>query len=445
MEVYKKLFLIALPIALQQFLATSVNFIDTIMIGKLGEIALASVGLSNQFFFFYNIVLFGLVSGGAIFFSQFWGKYDLDGIAKSTVLTVLFALVISIPFFILSLFFPQLVMRFFSPDPLVIDAGIKYLRILSLSFPIFALSMVFSFVLRSVHKAHIPMYVTVVELLSNVFLNYMLIFGKFGFPKLGIVGAAIGTVLSRIIGLIFLLILMKVKELPGRFNTKHIKMINLTFVKRFLHYTLPVIAQEFAWSLGFTMYSVIYAHMSTKVIAARNILGTIEGFAWAFTFSLGNAASVIIGNNIGAKKFDETFKLSKRIILLTEIIAVVTGTLTYYGTKLAINLFNVSDDVKRMVIVAMAISMGFFPLKVLNGLNVVGFFRAGGDTKFSFAVEASTLWFLGVPLAAFGGLVLKLSFPEVLLLTMVDEAVKGIILLIRYKSRKWIKNVIEGL
>lgn len=445
MEVYRKLFLIALPIALQQFLATSVNFIDTIMIGKLGEIALASVGLSNQFFFFYNIVLFGLVSGGAIFFAQFWGRYDLDGISKSTALTALFGLIISIPFFVLSLFFPDIVMRFFSPDPLVIEAGIKYLRILSFSFPIFSLSMVFSFVLRSVHKAHIPMYVTTIELSSNIFFNYVLIFGKFGFPKLGIVGAAIATVISRIIGLIFLLIIMKAKDLPGRFTIKHIKMINSTFIKRFLRYTLPTIANEFAWSLGFTMYSVIYAHMSTKVIAARNILGTIEGFAWAFTFSLANAASVIIGNYLGAKKFDEAFILSKKIIMLTEIIAVISAFVTFFGTTFAINLFNVSDEVKKLVIVTMAISMGFFPLKVFNGLNIVGFLRAGGDTRFSFAVEASTLWFLGVPLAAIGGLILQLGFPLVFLLTMTDEIVKSIILLYRFKSKKWIKNVVEGL
>ncbi|MDK2885904.1 MAG: hypothetical protein PWP54_462 [Thermosipho sp. (in: thermotogales)] len=445
MEIYKTLFSIALPIALQQFLATSVNFIDTLMIGRLGEIAIASVGLSNQFFFFYNIVLFGLVSGGAIFFAQFWGKYDLNGISKSTALTVLFGLIISLPFFVLTLFFPALVMRFFSPDPNVITEGVKYLKIISFSFPIFSISMVFSFVLRSVHKAHIPMYVTIIELSSNVFLNYILIFGKLGFPRLGITGAAIATVISRIIGLVFLLLIMKIKDLPGRFNLKHIKMLNSTFVKRFLHYTLPTIANEFAWSLGFTMYSVIYAHMSTKVIAARNIMGTIEGFAWAFTFSLANAASVIIGNYLGAKKFDEAFHISKKIIILTEIVAIISAIATYIGTIFSINLFNVSEEVKNLVIISMAISLGFVPLKVYNGLNIVGFLRAGGDTRFSFLVEASTLWLLGVPLAAFGGLILKLSFPLVLLLTMTDEIAKSIILTLRFKSKKWIKNVVEGL
>ncbi|ANQ53674.1 multidrug transporter MATE [Thermosipho sp. 1063] len=445
MHIYRKLFKIAIPIALQQFLFSSVNFLDTLMIGKLGENSIAAVGLANQFFFFYNLVIFGLVSGGAIFFAQFWGKGDLEGLSKSTALTTISSLFISIPFFLLTLFSPKFVMTFFSPDPLVIDLGIKYLKILSISFPIFAVSMVFSFMLRSIHKAHIPMYTTIVELSTNVLFNYILIFGNFGFPRLGVIGASIATVISRLVGLIVLIAIIKIKNLPGMFSITHIKLLNKGFIKKFFHYTLPTVANEFAWSLGFTMYSVIYAHMSTKVIAARNIVGTIEGFAWAFSFSLANAASVIVGNYLGAKKYNDAYKISKKIITLTEIVAIISALVTYILTIYAVNLFNVSQEVKRLVIIAMAISMGFVPVKIFNGLNVVGFLRAGGDTRFSFAVEASTLWFLGVPLAAFGGLVLKLSFPIVLLLTMTDELAKFLILLLRYKSKRWIRNVVENI
>ncbi|ABR30691.1 multidrug transporter MATE [Thermosipho melanesiensis] len=445
MGIYRDLFKIAIPVALQQFLFSSVSFLDTLMIGRLGEDAIAAIGLANQFFFFYNIVLFGLVSGGAIFFSQFWGKGDFEGLSKSTALTTLSSLFVSIPFFVLSLFFPGYVMRFFSPDPIVIELGVKYIKILSISFPIFAISMVFSFMLRSIHKAHIPMYTTIIELTTNVFLNYVLIFGNFGFPKLGVIGAAIATVFSRIIGLFVLIVTVKLQKLPGMFSLHHIGALNKNFINRFFHYTLPTLANEFAWSLGFTMYSVIYAHMSTKVIAARNIIGTIEGFAWAFSFSLANAASVIIGNYLGAKRFGEAYKISRKIIKLTEIVATISAAATYILTVFSVDLFNISQDVKSLVIVAMAISMGFVPIKIFNGLNIVGFLRAGGDTRFSFAVEATTLWVLGVPLAAIGGLILKLSFPLVLLLTMVDEITKFFILLSRYKSRKWVRNVVENI
>ncbi|MBB6062914.1 putative MATE family efflux protein [Thermosipho japonicus] len=445
MGIYKKIFAIALPIALQQFLSTGVNFVDTLMIGKLGEVAIASVGLSNQFFFLYNLILFGLISGGSIFFSQFWGKKDIDGIAKSSAVTSTTALLFSAVFFTLSFFFPQIVMRFFSPDPLVIKEGIIYLKIISFSFPIFALSMVFSFVLRSVEKAHIPMYVTIVELSTNVFLNYSLIFGKFGFPKLGILGAAIATLIARIVGLASLILIIKIKNLPGFFTLKHVEMIDKKFLKNFFHYTLPTIANEFAWSFGMTMYSVIYAHMSTQTIAARNIMGTIEGFAYSFTFSIASAASVIVGNYLGASRFKEAFDVSKKVIKLSQIVAIISGTLTVILSYYIVNFFDVSDEVKILVRVTITISMAFIPIKVFNGLNIVGFLRAGGDTRYSFMVEAGTLWLLGVPLAAFSGLILKFSFPIVYLFTMSDEITKAIILYSRYHSKKWVKNVVEKL
>ncbi|MBT1247331.1 MULTISPECIES: MATE family efflux transporter [unclassified Thermosipho (in: thermotogales)] len=354
MGVYRKIFKIALPIALQQFLFTSVNFVDTVMIGRLGEIPIAAVGLSNQFFFLYNLVLFGLVSGGAIFFAQFWGKRDEDGLARSSAITVISALAFSFIFFVLSFFTPQFVMRFYSPDPEVIAVGITYLKIVSFSYPIFAVSMVFSFALRSVEKAIVPMYTTIVELLSNVFFNYVLIFGKLGFPKLGVEGAAWGTLIARVIGLTSLLIIIEVKRLPGRFNLYH-----------------------------------------------------VQGFAYSFTFSVASAASVIVGNILGASEYEKAYEVSKKILKLAELVAVISGIITILVTFYAVNLFDVSNEIKNLVKVTMIISMGFIPIKVFNGVNIVGFLRAGGDTRFSFAIEASTLWLLGVPIAVLSGPVLK--------------------------------------
>ncbi|QTA38524.1 MATE family efflux transporter [Thermosipho ferrireducens] len=445
MGIYRKIFKIALPIAFQQFLFTSVNFVDTVMIGKLGEIPIAAVGLSNQFFFLYNLVLFGLVSGGAIFFAQFWGKKDEDGLARASALTVISALGFSFVFFGLSFFAPQFVMRFYSPDPEVISSGISYLKIVAFSYPVFAITMVFSFALRSVEKAIIPMYTSIVELSANVFFNYVLIFGKLGFPRLEVIGAAWGTLIARIIGLTSLLIIIEIRRLPGRFNISHVRKINKNFIKRYFHYTLPTVGNEFAWSFGMTMYSVVYAHMSTQVIAARNIMGTIEGFAFSFTFSVASAASVIVGNILGASQYEKAYEISKKILKLAELVAVIAGTITVIVTLYAVNLFDVSNDIKNLVRITMTISMGFIPIKVFNGVNIVGFLRAGGDTRFSFALEASTLWLLGVPLAVLSGLVLKLNFPLVYLFTMSDELTKAAILLWRYKSKKWIKNVVEGI
>lgn len=443
MEVYFRILKVAFPIALQQVIFTSVNFVDTLMMGMLGEVAIASVGLSNQFFFLYNLILFGLVSGGAIFFSQYWGKKDEVGLSSSVAITLISSIVFSIPFFLLSFFAPEMVLRFFTPDIAVIEAGINYLKIIAFSYPLFAITMVFSFMLRSIRKVHLPLIITIIELSSNIFLNYILIFGKLGFPALGIKGAAIGTFMARLIGSTSTIVIVYSRKLPGRAYFRHVKNLTPKFLKNFFHYTIPTMANELAWSLGITMYSVVYAHMSTSVIAAQRVMSTIEGFATSVTFSIANAASVIIGNILGSSQFDEAYCTSKKALKLAEIISVIAAILGVAITFLIIDFFDVSEEVKNMVRITIIISMSFLPVKIFNGMNVVGFLRAGGDTRFSFMVEASTLWLIGVPLSAIGGLVLGLSFPMVYSLTMIEEVIKAIILSYRFRSKKWLKNVLE--
>lgn len=204
-------------------------------------------------------------------------------------------------------------------------------------------------------------------------------------------------------------------------------------------------ANEFAWSLGITMYSVIYAHMSTSVIAAQRVMSTIEGFATSVTFSIANAASVIIGNILGTSKFEEAYETSKKALKLAELVSVIAAIIGILITFSIVDLFDVSEEVKDMVRITIIISMSFLPVKIFNGMNVVGFLRAGGDTRFSFVVEASTLWFIGVPLAAIGGLILNLNFPTVYFLTMMEEVTKALILSFRYRSKKWLKNVLEEI
>lgn len=443
MEVYFRILKVAFPIALQQVIFTSVNFVDTLMMGMLGEVAIASVGLSNQFFFLYNLILFGLVSGGAIFFSQYWGKKDEVGLSSSVAITLISSIVFSIPFFLLSFFAPEMVLRFFTHDIAVIEAGINYLKIIAFSYPLFAITMVFSFMLRSIRKVHLPLIITIIELSSNIFLNYILIFGKLGFPALGIKGAAIGTFIARLIGSTSTIVIVYSRKLPGSAYFRHVKNLTPKFLKNFFHYTIPTMANELAWSLGITMYSVVYAHMSTSVIAAQRVMSTIEGFATSVTFSIANAASIIIGNILGSSQFDEAYCTSKKALKLAEIISVIAAILGVAITFLIIDFFDVSEEVKNMVRITIIISMSFLPVKIFNGMNVVGFLRAGGDTRFSFMVEASTLWLIGVPLSAIGGLVLGLSFPMVYSLTMIEEVIKAIILSYRFRSKKWLKNVLE--
>ena len=445
MNIYRRLFSVALPIAIQQIILSSMNFVDMLMIGQLGEVSISAVGLSNQFFFIFNVVMFGLVSGGSIFIAQFWGTKQTFNISRTTALMLTCSLILSSIFFVLAFFFPENTLRVFSPDLQVIRDGAGYLNAISFSFITFGITMTYAFVMRNTEKAVIPMMVSMIAIGLNVLLNYSLIFGNFGFPKLGIRGAGIGTLLSRIFEMILILIIVYARKLPGRVNLEHFKALSKTFFKRFLKYTTPTVLNELFWSTGFSMYAIIYSYMGTKLLAANRIMNSIERFSFAVLLALSNAAAVIIGQELGKSSFENAKYISKKIIYLELFLAVLFITPMIIFAPVFVNIFSVSDEVKKLAILLLRLSMLYAPIKILNGLFIVGILRAGGDTKFSFYVEAGCLWLVGIPITAIAGLVLKWPFPVVYSLCMVEETTKFLILIKRYKKGAWLKNVVESI
>jgi len=445
MNVYKRLFSVALPIAIQQIILSSMNFVDLLMIGQLGEVSISAVGLSNQFFFIFNVVMFGLVSGGSIFIAQFWGTKQEFNISRTTALMISCSLILSMLFFILAFFFPENTLRIFSPDQLVIQEGTKYLSAISFSFITFGITMTYAFVLRNTEKAVIPMMVSMIAIGLNVLLNYSLIFGNFGFPELGIQGAGIGTLLSRIFEMFLILFIVYWKKMPGRVHVEHFKALSKSFFKRFLKYTTPTVLNELFWSTGYSMYAIIYSYMGTRLLAANRIMNSIERFSFAVLLALSNAAAVIIGQELGKSSYEKAKYISRKIIVLEIFIVIVLVIPMIIFAPQFVNLFSVTPEVKKLAILLLRLSMLFAPVKVLNGLFIVGVLRAGGDTRFSFYVEAGCLWLIGIPISAVAGLILKWPFPLVYSLCMVEETAKFIILIKRYKKGAWLKNVVESL
>jgi putative MATE family efflux protein len=445
MNVYRRLFKVALPIAIQQIILSSMNFVDMLMIGQLGEVSISAVGLSNQFFFIFNVVMFGLVSGGSIFIAQFWGTKQEFNISRTTALMISCSLIFSVVFFVLAFFFPENTLRIFSPDQAVIREGTKYLSAISFSFITFGITMTYAFVLRNTEKAVIPMMVSMIAIGLNVLLNYSLIFGNFGFPKLGIEGAGIGTLLSRIFEMVLILCIIYGKKYPGRVHIVHFKSLSKSFFKRFMKYTTPTVLNELFWSTGFSMYTIIYSYMGTSLLAANRIMNSIERFSFAVLMALSNAAAVIIGQELGKSSFKKAKDISKKIIYLDLFLVVLFVTPMIVFAPQFVNLFSVSEEVKKLAILLLRLSMLYSPIKILNGLFIVGILRAGGDTKFSFYVEAGCLWLIGIPVTAIAGLVLKWPFPVVYSLCMVEETTKFFVLIKRYKKGSWLKNVVENL
>lgn len=444
-DFYKRVITIALPVAVQQLISTSVNFVDTIMIGRLGEYSIAAVGLSNKIFFLYILVLFGLTSGGSIFISQFWGKKEEENISKTTALITFFSLIASVIFLIPSLFFTEFTLQILTPDYNVVSLGKNYLPLMSLSFPILAFSLVFETVLKATEKTIIPMYTSMIAMGSNIFLNYIFIFGKLGLPVMGVKGAALGTLFARIIQLIIIFSIIYFKKHHGTFSINDIKQISFKYIKHFLKVTIPTTAQEFFWALGFTTYAIIYSYMGTNIIAARSVMETIENVAFTILIAVSNATAILVGKDLGASLFDRAIQTAKRLLILNTLLAILMGIGILIIRNPILIFFNVSEEVKILIRQVLLITAFFIPIKTINLMNVVGILRAGGDTKFSFLIELFTLWGFGIPIAFITGIILGFSFPVVYLFTLGEECLKAIIMLKRYRSKKWAKNVVDNI
>jgi len=451
---FRTLLRLAVPMALQNFLVFSLAMVDTLMIGQLGEVEIASVGLANQVFFLLMLYLYGITTGTVVFTAQFWGKKDILGIRQALGLCLRTAAGGAVAVSLISLIFPRLILSLFSEDPAVIGIGSAYLRIVSLSFVCSAISMSFSMVLRSIERPKLPLLITFVSLLLNTGLNYLLIFGKAGFPALGVKGAAIATAISRGLEcLIFLLVIYLDRRsaggavsdgsaagghpLAGRLREFFIPP--RSFVKRYFAITIPVVLNEVSWALGFTMYKVVYARMGTNVIAAINISDTIINILLVVIHGTSNACAVMIGNVLGAGQKEKAYTYAVRFSVLGPVVALLLGCLLIPISAWVPLLFNVSQSVRHMTRQVLLLHAIFLPFDVFNWQLIVGILRSGGDTRYSMFLEIGTMWGYGVPLAFISGLVLHQPIGLVFILIRSEEVVKFVIGLFRLISKKWIR------
>ncbi|HAP44658.1 MAG: MATE family efflux transporter [Spirochaetes bacterium GWD1_61_31] len=432
---------IALPIALTNLVISSVNLVDTIMVGRLGATELAAVGLGNQVYFLLILMLFGVSTGAGVFVAQFWGKQDVAGIRKTVGLGLVLALAISAAFTAAALVLPRGILGLYSRDPAVIAAGADYLSIVAWSYIPAAVCFCFSIALRGVEQVRLPLVATVISLLTNVALNWVLIFGHFGFPALGVRGAAIATVIARALETVITLGASYLKRLPPAGSLRQFMAWRGAFAARYFKIAAPVVLNETAWALGMTVYNSIFARINTNAIAAYNVVDTVSRLAMVLFLGTANAAAVMLGKCIGEGDRPRAFAWATRFAWLAPLLGLGMSALLLPVPLLLPHLFSIDASAlaqsARMILVLAAV----FPFKVFNLHLIVGICRSGGDTRFGAFFDIFGVWGLGVPLALLGAFVLKLAPWQVYVLLNCEEVIKMFWGLWRLRSRRWLNDV----
>ena len=440
-QFWKKVLIIGFPVAIQNLINTTVNMVDTFMIGSLGDEYVSAVGLANKVFFVMNLLIFGIVSGCSVLLSQYFGKKDEKNLNKTFGFMMMLSIIGSLLFFIAAILIPRQLMMIFTKSDKLIDIGASYLKIVSISYVFTAFSMATGMLLRSINKAKAPMYFTIISVLVNVFFNYLFIFGSFGAPRLLANGAAIGTIIARIVEFTLILLYVIFGKLNVKLNFKDIISIDTYTIKNNLKFALPVIINELGWGLGTTMYSVIYGHMSDDVVAAMTISTALEDLVYALLFGVSTACAVIVGNQLGANDLEGAQKTAKKLLIagigLSAVLAVILIALINPYIMLYKANDNAIADIKK-VCIAYAFIM---PARTFNLIMIVGILRSGGDTLFSMIMELASLWGVGLYLGTIGAFVFKLDVLYVYLLFESEQFVKVIIGFIRYRQKKWVRNI----
>lgn len=446
---YKRVFKIAIPIALSQFFGGLMSVVDTLMVSQLGDNAVAAVGIASNIAFFMLMVNWGLLSGFGIFIAQYYGTKDIHNIHKVFIIVFGFSSTIAAVFFMGAFFFPSFLVGLYTQSSditnvlVVRSFGIQYLKIASISYITITFTQMFSILMRSVEDVVIPQFIQIMVIFLNTGLNFILISGRLGFPAYGVAGAAYATVISSSLGLLILIVYMLFSSSPVyKIKWSARKDITKAFVLKILKRTMPVLANETFWGLGMSMYLIAFGFISPLAITSLTIANQIMGLIWFANGGVAAAAAIMLGHKLGENKLDEAKVYAKRFVRINLLTSITVGVILFVFSSLITTIYtSTSDLVQDNVVLFLRIYAVYLPFKFMNALHIVGTLRSGGDTVFALISELAPLWLYGVPIAFILAITTSLSLPVILVIMNIEELIKFVLLISRYKSQRWIKNL----
>lgn len=441
----KTVFAFLLPMAIQNLINVAISSTDVIMLGRYSEVALSASSLASQIQFILILLFFGIGSGATVLTAQYWGKKDTKTIEKILAIGIKIAFGLSLFFFIFAFFFSRSAMRIFTNDETTILEGIKYLKIVSFSYLTTSISIVYLVTMRSVERVGVSTVAYATSFVTNFIINYLLIFGSFGFAKMGVKGAAIGTLVARLVELGIVFYYNSKNHHFVSIKWKYIKSLDPILKKDFIKYSAPTMMNELLWAGGTAAGIAILGRLGNSIVAANSITSVVRQLAMVFAFGLANTAAIMVGKEIGKKDFYTAEIYAKKLLLYSFLSSLLGVALLLTVKPFIIKKFALNGEVEDYLNLTLNILFYYIPLQSISAVLIVGVFRAGGDTKFALVADVLPLWFGSVLISAITAFYLNFPAKLVYILIMSDEIIKQPLIIWRYRSKKWINNVTREL
>ena len=434
----KEIVRLALPIALQQFMTALVGACDAIMLGKLSQDAMSAVSLATQVTFVFNLFMFAFMAGENMFVAQYYGKGDYTGISQVFSLVTKICGCIAVIFLAGTLFFPEQLMRILTNEETLIVLGSEYLRVIGISYVFSGIAQTFLAIMKNCGAVNMSTLINGVMVILNIALNAVFIFGLSGFPKMGIKGAALATVLATVVQFLWSVgyVLCRIRAVKFSLRSCEKKLFG-----RFWQKTVPLLINNLAWGIGFSMYSVIMGHLGTDAVAANGIANISKNLVVCFCLGLGNAGSIIVGNRLGADRLQEAKEVGETLTKTAIIAGIVSGLVLMALSPFITKMVDLTPTARGYLQKMLLISSYYIAGKSVNCMTIGGIFAAGGDSKFGMLCDSVTLWCIIVPLGCICAFILKLPVMVVYFVLNLDEIIKLPVVYKHYKKYKWIKNL----
>ncbi len=429
--------------ALKELVAALINLLDSVMLGGFGKDVIAAIGIANQWYFFLGVLTFGICGGAGVFAAQYWGANNIAKMRKVLGINLLLVTLVSTLFILVSVGAPEVIIRIFRKDVAVVDFGVRYLRIACFSYLFSGITAAYDMSLCCSEKANIPFIARFVGLFVNIIMNWVLIFGKLGFPAMGVEGAAIATIIARVSELGIILSVVYKKKLIQAANIFELIKIPKGMIGGYFKAALPVTLNEGAWALGTIVYSWVFSQISTDAVVIITIVQNIERLLLVFFHGGGNAAGILVGKLVGAGEREQAYLVSKKLCFMNMAFSLCISVVFVIIRPLVLIPYNITPEIYSEALRILFMTAIIMNVKALTFFFIVGVFRNGGDTRSAAIIDIISMWLVGVPLAIISGLVFKLPLVVIYICMMGEEMIKLMLLIPRFVSRKWIKSLVK--